>query len=108
MNNKRKIRHDLWLPLSDGICRGTFFDCVKAEIVDIAPHLAVCASFAIFEERKGKYNISNIETGTCLSVYRTDKATAIKIAKKFLSKITINKLKNTWSYSTATERNYEN
>lgn len=39
-----------------------YFACVRAEIVDVAPHLADIASFAA-HRGDGGYRITNIETG---------------------------------------------
>lgn len=51
-----------WLP-SD------FAPCARAEIVDVAPHLANVATFAVHRHKSGRgWRVSNVETGGYIDV----------------------------------------
>lgn len=68
---------------------------VKAEIVDVAPHLAHVATFAVHQIPKGTwardlydylYRISNVETGACISACDSKtRAGCIKVARSYLA-----------------------
>mgnify|MGYP007100069586 CR=1 FL=1 len=46
-----------------------FTPCVKAEIVDVAPHLANVASFAVHRNEFGYgWRVTNIETGAYIEI----------------------------------------
>ncbi len=80
----------LHLPL---LCRFTGkrgFKTVSARVIDVAPHLAHIASFAIHRISGGFYTtwrISNIETGASLASCDHDSAAACEVlAREFLAK----------------------
>lgn len=59
---------------------------VKAEIVDIAPHITV-ATFAVHRGAFGDYGwtVSNIETGAQITCFHSTKEIATRAAKLLLS-----------------------
>jgi hypothetical protein len=81
------IRHDLdFVPsLDDG--KNVV---VKAEILDIAPHLAMVATFVLYESAetcgKGLYQIGNIETGFAVGAPDEMRDFVIHKAAAFLCK----------------------
>jgi hypothetical protein len=70
---------------------------VEAEIVDVAPHLA--ATFALHRGEvvgRGKWAISDVETGNSVSSFGDTKAKVIEQATKFLAKKTQQDADNAW------------
>jgi len=72
-----------WLP-SD------FAPCVRAEIVDVAPHLASVATFAVHRHKFGRgWRVSNVETGGYVDVgVQLTRDDAIDAATAKLSRFT--------------------
>ena len=72
-----------WAPLS-------FTPCVKAEIVDVAPHLASVASFAVHRDAfRYWWRVSNVETGGNIDVgLQLTREDAIAAATAKLSRFT--------------------
>ena len=75
------------LPIAQLFCE-RFLKCVSAEIVDVAPHLAMMATFAV--ARNGDactWRINNVETGHCLSdCDRASRDACIAATRMYLAK----------------------
>lgn len=70
---------------------------VQAEIVDVAPHLASIATFAVHENPweylSCKWRVSNVETGFCVGqAYAGTREDAIRKARKFLAGVSKQKM----------------
>lgn len=72
------------LPLSPGL---HYSDCVEAEIVNVAPHLAHIATFAVDNRGGHMWVVSHVETGY-YAAKAGDKNEALSIARCKLATLT--------------------
>ena len=95
MTKRRAMRIDLPIDWSGGD-HTQKWKMVKAEIVDVAPHLANVMTFAVHRDKyfPAWWQVSNVETG--FSVFRIPtagrcKASVIEAVRERLSTITVQK-----------------
>ena len=81
------------LPVYDTTTQ-SFSETVRAEIVDIAPHLAHVATFAVHRSPFGEYGfrVSNVETGASVNTFCDSRKQAIELARQRLAAETANSL----------------
>jgi hypothetical protein len=81
------------LPLHSHFTGERGYKVVEAHIVDVAPHLAHVATFAVHRigwEGNGEYRLSNVETGCAISACDHNDPTEVeRLARKYLADKTV-------------------